>query len=416
MSVAPDRPTRGPVRTVFMFVAFALGVVAVLLVVIGDSRKQVTVGALLGVWSALLGCFTLIGPRRSVSGSETGPGRPQEVHGSHEIELERRVAARREFELQLEVMLRRELEKVLRVELAGLRNEVAGLRSDLVEKVNGQLRLERIETTRVIGSDIEALQHEVRRLAGTRDVLEMAPRQALRAPISYPADSISEAAPIGPTSPNLISAAAPRAANVIVPAPAVTPISAVASNVGMPAPSAPYQAQPAPSVAYQAQPAPSAAYQAQPAPSVPYEAPAPPTLLTASPTFAAAPTPAASPSPSSAVDAARPVADLFAGLPRLGNFTVEPPAPTSSASPSIPRPPEPPPAGYVGRRRGEGGAPNDGVPDADADANDAPAGVAPPASPPASPPSSTPPAAPPQGRRRRAEGQSDDVLGRLIGR
>src|SRR5438105_3385991 len=36
--------------------------------------------------------------------------------------------------------------------------------SEVVGKVGGELRLERIETTRIIGSDIEALQREVRQL------------------------------------------------------------------------------------------------------------------------------------------------------------------------------------------------------------------------------------------------------------
>ena len=47
---------------------------------------------------------------------------------------------------------------------SALRAEIASLRGELLEKVGGQLRLERIETTRVIGSDLEALQHEVRQL------------------------------------------------------------------------------------------------------------------------------------------------------------------------------------------------------------------------------------------------------------
>jgi hypothetical protein len=57
--------------------------------------------------------------------------------------------------------------------VGALREEIAELRSELVEKVGGQLRLERIETTRVIGSDLEALQHEVRQLkAATEDTAE----------------------------------------------------------------------------------------------------------------------------------------------------------------------------------------------------------------------------------------------------
>jgi hypothetical protein len=35
---------------------------------------------------------------------------------------------------------------------------------DLLDKVGGQIALERIETTRIIGSDLEALQEEVRQL------------------------------------------------------------------------------------------------------------------------------------------------------------------------------------------------------------------------------------------------------------
>ena len=53
-------------------------------------------------------------------------------------------------------------------QLSSLRAEVAALRAEVVDKLGGQLRLERIETTRVIGSDLEALQHEIRRLAAAR--------------------------------------------------------------------------------------------------------------------------------------------------------------------------------------------------------------------------------------------------------
>ena len=55
--------------------------------------------------------------------------------------------------------------RALNEHVARLRGEVALLRNDLVEKVDGQLRLERTETTRALGSDIEALQREIRRLA-----------------------------------------------------------------------------------------------------------------------------------------------------------------------------------------------------------------------------------------------------------
>ncbi len=68
-------------------------------------------------------------------------------------------------------MVRREIETIQRVvgdQLGRLREDVSALRGDLVDQVGGKIRLERIETTRVIGSDIEALQNEVRQLAGYR--------------------------------------------------------------------------------------------------------------------------------------------------------------------------------------------------------------------------------------------------------
>ena len=71
----------------------------------------------------------------------------------------------REYQAQLERTFRREMEQALNEHLARLRGEVALLRNDLVEKVNGQLRLERTETTRALGSDIEGCSG---RSAGSR--------------------------------------------------------------------------------------------------------------------------------------------------------------------------------------------------------------------------------------------------------
>jgi hypothetical protein len=85
-----------------------------------------------------------------------------------ELQHAREAAARRESERDLELFLRRELERVMASELGSLREEVAALRAELADKLGGQLRLERIETTRVIGSDREALQNEIRRLAGSQ--------------------------------------------------------------------------------------------------------------------------------------------------------------------------------------------------------------------------------------------------------
>ena len=98
-------------------------------------------------------------------------GSDVELRQDFALELQREVSARRAYEQQLHEMVRREIETIQRVvgdQLGQLREDVATLRGDLVDQVGGKIRLERIETTRVIGSDIEALQNEVRQLAGSR--------------------------------------------------------------------------------------------------------------------------------------------------------------------------------------------------------------------------------------------------------
>ena len=67
------------------------------------------------------------------------------------------------------------MDRALNEQVARLSSEVALLRNDLVEKSTDSLRLERTETTRVIGSDIEALQREIRRLAASREYLTSVP-------------------------------------------------------------------------------------------------------------------------------------------------------------------------------------------------------------------------------------------------
>src|SRR5215471_6392435 len=169
---ARSRP-RGALRTFGMLLALVLGGIAVYLVVVGHTQKQVQVGLLVGLWGVLLGAFSLFGPRRS---------EPDEADVLL-AQSEREPVPRGGNDQQVAVMVRREMERVLRDEISQLRTEVSGLRNDLVEKVNGQLRLERIETTRVISSDIEELQHEVRRLA----VASRSAQQTISAPGFAPA-------------------------------------------------------------------------------------------------------------------------------------------------------------------------------------------------------------------------------------
>lgn len=206
LSYTPDmpRPARswrsgGGARAALIVLAAGLGVAALCLVVFGSSRRQLQLGMLLGLWAALTAVYLQVLARDGGDGvppQELAEARAQaaELHEaqlavvalqqeqleaarqayfSQEIELRRfseqqlsrETGARQESEQRLQLALGREVERVLLDQLASLREEVAALRAEVVDKLGGQLRLERIETTRVIGSDLEALQHEIRRLA-----------------------------------------------------------------------------------------------------------------------------------------------------------------------------------------------------------------------------------------------------------
>src|SRR5262249_22555729 len=222
---ARSRP-RGALRPFGMLLALVSGGLAVYLVVVGHTQKQVQIGLLVGLWGLLLGAFSLFGPRR---------GESDEADVLH-AQGERAIVRRGEHDQELVVMVRREMERLLRDEISQLRRGEAGLRNDLVEKVNGQLRLERIETTRVISSDIEELQHEVRRLA----VASRSAQQAINAPGFPPATvvetEVRTSAPLpyvlagSPAPPGLASYnAAPPAV-----APAATPFAAPPPLAGPP--------------------------------------------------------------------------------------------------------------------------------------------------------------------------------------
>jgi hypothetical protein len=189
-------------------IGFALavisGIVAIWLIVTSTNEpKRVEIGVLVGLWGLLLGAFAVFGsrshPREIVAAPPPSePGQTLDLRQVGDIEraavATAVAAARQAFRAELEELLRREdaardvrdVEAGLRAEVAGLRAEVAALRNDLVEKVGGQLHLERVETTRLIGSDLEALQQELRQLreiGGAAAVQTRAAQQPPAAPI-----------------------------------------------------------------------------------------------------------------------------------------------------------------------------------------------------------------------------------------
>jgi hypothetical protein len=151
------------VRSCGFALALLLGAVGLWLVVTGQSQRAVRLGALASLWALLIGTFVMFGSRRS-GGTAVDMAYEEGEHPSTELTPVEDAAEQREYEARLEEMLRREVQTTLAREMAFLRGELASLRTELLDKVGGQITLERIETTRIIGSDLEALQAEVRQL------------------------------------------------------------------------------------------------------------------------------------------------------------------------------------------------------------------------------------------------------------
>ncbi len=180
MTQQPQTGRRRPwLRGLMLVVAFALTALGIYWIGVSSSTARNRLGFPVALWGVLIGAYALHGTRWTELPVEAaapiptpppGPGEELELRRSGEVELAGEAERRREYQLQLEVMLRREIEKILRQELAALRADVAGLRGEVLDAVDGRLRLERIETTRIIGSDLAALQNEVRRLNVEREV------------------------------------------------------------------------------------------------------------------------------------------------------------------------------------------------------------------------------------------------------
>lgn len=167
-------PPTPALRVVGSVAAVLLGAVGIWLIVTGTSQKWTELGVLAGLWGLLIGAFVAFGPRqpadREPAAPAGAPDAPQPAAAARPAELDRVDDAieRRRFETRLETLLRAEIQSAVAREVSGLRAEVAALRTELIEKVGGELRLERIETTRIIGSDLEALQREVDQLKRER--------------------------------------------------------------------------------------------------------------------------------------------------------------------------------------------------------------------------------------------------------
>jgi hypothetical protein len=328
MSRRDSARTRGGFwRITAICVAVALGAVAVYLVAFSTTAKQSSIGILLGAWAVFLAAPVIFGGRRAQlhaaqlrdaqshaaslyeaqlqisqlqeaqlqATREVLAGQELELRRFGEVQLAREVAARREADFRLERALRGEIERVLTEQLGSLREEVASLRAEVVDKLGGRLRLERIETTRVIASDLEALQNEIRRLGGSQESLAAPAHHFSQTTQTSHSASMPHVA--GPSAGGAQRPPSPAPAQVASPAPAAaghptTPLPMADDDI--------VDAEVIDSAEDARQPAP------HPEPETPPAA-APPTLT--------APPAAAVPAPE------RPPADMsrdpFAGLPRL---------------------------------------------------------------------------------------------------
>jgi hypothetical protein len=346
-------------RVAAFIAAIALAVIGVWMIVTGNSTKSVRVGAIASFWALLLGAFAVLGSRVPSRDAErfTGPVAPvasqpppppphnAEVDVRHVGDVERATvaAARREFQATLQEMLQREVAAAVSREMAGLRSDVTALRNELVEKVGGQLHLERIETTRLIGSDLEALQHEVQQLRRTAG-LEGDPTRSMRIthtlePPPPGTNHDVRDAEIVVERVHVSSAPTPASTQLSVIHPEtdteqplhVEPTPEDESAATPPGPpegeSVPQQPAPWPAAAPSPQPAEADAAPPEPEPE---SAPEP------EPSTDHAPEPPPERIAEAVTAAARAGADPFAGLPRLTPFTEFPLEPISASEQSAP--------------------------------------------------------------------------------
>lgn len=229
-------------RNLGFAVAVILGGVGIWLIVTGgNSTQRIEIGVLTGLWGLLLGA---IFGRRLVVAEATPTPEPSAstevaVPDRGEVESAATADAQRAFASELQEMLRREfaaaVDDALTREVSELRAEIAELRQELLDKVGGQLRLERIETTRLIGSDLEAMRAEVRRLkqANAGDVidaeldLEDEPHVVDAGPETARIPKISEPIAAEPPTPPAPPAPTPPAAQP-TPEPAPVPTESTA--------------------------------------------------------------------------------------------------------------------------------------------------------------------------------------------
>lgn len=109
-----------------------LAILASTTLVFTNRVELLRLAVILSLWAAVLAAFVTVIYRRQ---SELAAARARDMKFVYDLQLEREISARREYELSVESHLRRTLSREIRAEaadeMAGLRAELAALRSQL---------------------------------------------------------------------------------------------------------------------------------------------------------------------------------------------------------------------------------------------------------------------------------------------
>ncbi|NMO89106.1 DUF6779 domain-containing protein [Actinomycetospora sp. TBRC 11914] len=117
-----------PVVRLLLTLTGLLGVIAAVVVVVGEDGRLLRLGVVAALWAALLAVAALVRRGARAGGSAE---REEALRRTYELELAAEVDARREHELTVERAVRREVAAETAEEIAGLRGELERLRSHL---------------------------------------------------------------------------------------------------------------------------------------------------------------------------------------------------------------------------------------------------------------------------------------------
>lgn len=206
--------TRQLVRALLLLFGLGLAVAATAALVLTEDLQLLRLAVIAALWAFLIAAF-VAGQRRS--GDATGtpePGAEVGLRRTFELELEREVAKRHEYELRAEVRLRREVEGTLKEDLAAVRGDLDQLRHDILERWDGELRVERIavraESRRVsgFGATFQALQGEAQRHSDEgRPLFEVESAQPRRDELETASTVEFSVIPPAPTVDDVVAAA-----------------------------------------------------------------------------------------------------------------------------------------------------------------------------------------------------------------